>query len=99
MNIVMQLKKVCNHPDLFEARTIESPFQSMRLRIVVFSHFLLSTKCNIPSKFLFIYNEMSKSSYELAKAKTLMPIADDFYEMGNLLYSQENWPEFIPHFA
>ena len=22
----MQLRKVCNHPDLFEARTIESPF-------------------------------------------------------------------------
>ena len=22
----MQLRKVCNHPDLFEARSIESPF-------------------------------------------------------------------------
>lgn len=28
MNIVMQLKKVCNHPDLFDARTIESGFIS-----------------------------------------------------------------------
>lgn len=26
MNILMQLRKVCNHPDLFEPRTIESPF-------------------------------------------------------------------------
>jgi len=26
MSILMQLRKVCNHPDLFEARTIESPF-------------------------------------------------------------------------
>ena len=26
MNVLMQLRKVCNHPDLFEARTIESPF-------------------------------------------------------------------------
>lgn len=26
MNVVMQLRKVCNHPDLFEPRTIESPF-------------------------------------------------------------------------
>ena len=42
---------------------------------------------------------MSTSAYELAKAQTLMPIADDFYEMNNLLLSQENWPEFIPHFA
>ena len=26
MNILMQLRKVCNHPDLFEARPISSPF-------------------------------------------------------------------------
>ncbi|CAM9675842.1 unnamed protein product, partial [Ectocarpus sp. 12 AP-2014] len=26
MNILMQLRKVCNHPDLFEARQIDSPF-------------------------------------------------------------------------
>eukprot|EP00004_Rigifila_ramosa_P010956 TRINITY_DN2311_c0_g1_i1.p1 TRINITY_DN2311_c0_g1~~TRINITY_DN2311_c0_g1_i1.p1 ORF type:complete len:1094 (-),score=195.74 TRINITY_DN2311_c0_g1_i1:317-3598(-) len=26
MNIVMQLRKVCNHPDLFEPRQVESPF-------------------------------------------------------------------------
>lgn len=26
MNVLMQLRKVCNHPDLFEARTIDSPF-------------------------------------------------------------------------
>lgn len=26
MNVLMQLRKVCNHPDLFEARSIESPF-------------------------------------------------------------------------
>ena len=25
MGVLMQLRKVCNHPDLFEARTIESP--------------------------------------------------------------------------
>ena len=26
MNVLMQLRKVCNHPDLFESRTIDSPF-------------------------------------------------------------------------
>lgn len=26
MNVLMQLRKVCNHPDLFEPRSIESPF-------------------------------------------------------------------------
>lgn len=34
MNVLMQLRKVCNHPDLFEPRAIESPFfQSERLEI------------------------------------------------------------------
>jgi hypothetical protein len=26
MNVLMQLRKVCNHPDLFEPRPIVSPF-------------------------------------------------------------------------
>lgn len=26
MNVLMQLRKVCNHPDLFESRHIDSPF-------------------------------------------------------------------------
>lgn len=26
MSVLMQLRKVCNHPDLFEARSIDSPF-------------------------------------------------------------------------
>jgi SNF2 family DNA or RNA helicase len=26
LNLVMQLRKVCNHPDLFEAREVVSPF-------------------------------------------------------------------------
>ena len=26
MNILMQPRKVCNHPDLFESRPIDSPF-------------------------------------------------------------------------
>lgn len=42
MNIVMQLKKVCNHPDLFEPRSIETPFRCEQLRLVVCAHFLLN---------------------------------------------------------
>lgn len=99
MNIVMQLKKVCNHPDLFEARTIESPFTSVRLKLVVLSHFLFSTKSNIPLKFDIIHNELSKNSYNIQKAKNLMPIADDFYEMNNQLFAEENWPPYIPYYA
>lgn len=28
INILMQLRKVCNHPDLFDPRPIVSPFQT-----------------------------------------------------------------------
>ncbi|EAR81720.2 SNF2 family amine-terminal protein, partial (macronuclear) [Tetrahymena thermophila SB210] len=99
MNIVMQLKKVCNHPDLFEARTIESPFSSMKLKLVVLSHFLYSTKSRIPFKLDFINNELNKTAYNIQRAKSLMPIADDFYEMNNVLFSEENWPSYIPYYA
>jgi hypothetical protein len=90
---------VCNHPDLFEARTIESPFISVRLKLVVLSHFLFSTKSRVPSKLIFIENEFSKTSHSIARSKALMPIADDFYEMNNMLFSEENWPSFIPFYA
>ena len=34
MNVLMQLRKVCNHPDLFEARTVVTPFFMESLSIV-----------------------------------------------------------------
>lgn len=40
----MQLKKVCNHPDLFESRTVESPFMMDRFKIIIFAHFLIRSK-------------------------------------------------------
>ncbi|RLN92278.1 hypothetical protein BBJ28_00019650, partial [Nothophytophthora sp. Chile5] len=35
MNVLMQLRKVCNHPDLFEPRPIESPFDMPSLSVDV----------------------------------------------------------------
>jgi len=35
MNIVMQLRKVCNHPDLFEGRAIRAPFIAHPLRYTI----------------------------------------------------------------
>jgi SNF2 family DNA or RNA helicase len=55
MNIVMQLKKVCNHPDLFEQRSIESPFYSSRLSLVIYCHFLIN-KDRVPGGFLLLEN-------------------------------------------
>lgn len=42
MNILMQLRKVCNHPDLFAPRIVASPFFMNRLRFKVHSSVLLS---------------------------------------------------------
>ena len=39
MNVLMQLRKVCNHPDLFEPRPIKSPFIS-KDTVVYHSHVL-----------------------------------------------------------
>ncbi|PZC74582.1 hypothetical protein B5X24_HaOG207634 [Helicoverpa armigera] len=35
INVLMQLRKVCNHPDLFEPRPVSSPLQEPGLRLVV----------------------------------------------------------------
>ena len=32
INVLMQLRKVCNHPDLFESRPIQSPFKMEGIR-------------------------------------------------------------------
>ncbi|EGR29252.1 snf2 family n-terminal domain protein [Ichthyophthirius multifiliis] len=67
MNIVMQLKKVCNHPDLFESRTIESPFISLRIHYVVLAHFICNIQTKIPYFLIFINNEVNRSKYNIEK--------------------------------
>lgn len=37
MNVLMQLRKVCNHPDLFEARSVVTPFSTERISMVTAS--------------------------------------------------------------
>ncbi|KAH8739550.1 Swr1p like SWI/SNF2 family Atpase [Cryptosporidium ryanae] len=41
MNILMQLRKVCNHPDLFEPKFIKTPILERRLMVAVSIHSLL----------------------------------------------------------
>jgi E1A-binding protein p400 len=41
MNVLMQLRKVCNHPDLFSPREVESPFLCVGLRFKVHPLFIL----------------------------------------------------------
>ena len=43
MNILMQLRKVCNHPDLFAPRIVASPFFIQPLRLKVYSGVFIET--------------------------------------------------------
>lgn len=42
INILMQLRKVCNHPDMFDPRPIVSPFETEPLSMVVPANVLKS---------------------------------------------------------
>lgn len=58
MNLVMQFRKVCNHPDLFERREAKSPFVMKCLEYpiarLIYENSNLQTK--IPSNEHFLYN-------------------------------------------
>jgi chromatin-remodeling ATPase INO80 len=61
MNLVMQFRKVCNHPELFERRDIRSPFALPKLEYVmprlVFDEMRIHKM--IPSKNHLLYNKFS----------------------------------------
>lgn len=60
INVLMQLRKVCNHPDLFETRPIISPFTMEGL---VFQTSSLITKANLHDPFSHI--DLSSTSLDL----------------------------------
>jgi SNF2 family DNA or RNA helicase len=81
MNVLMQLRKVCNHPDLFESRTIESPFIQQE-RIVY----------NFPS---IIYRGlMEKNPLQDVNMRNLNFVLSDFESMQTSEYFrlQELYP-------
>ncbi|KAG2457438.1 INO80 ATPase, partial [Polypterus senegalus] len=68
MNLVMQFRKVCNHPDLFERQETRSPFH-MSLKPYIMSKFLfrnglISTFNQCRSRWLALFLSL-KSSYRL----------------------------------
>jgi E1A-binding protein p400 len=73
MNVLMQLRKVCNHPDLFEARTIESPF-IMQERVQM-------PYPSLMYKDLLIYHPMSEVNLQ-----NLNFILSDFESMSRTEY-------------
>ncbi|XP_055041517.2 chromatin-remodeling ATPase INO80 [Misgurnus anguillicaudatus] len=56
MNLVMQFRKVCNHPDLFERQEIRSPFH-------------MSLKPFVMSKFMFRHGLLRTSDHSKTKLK------------------------------
>jgi len=59
LNIAMQLKKVCNHPYLFDPRPIDSPLVFEQLSFVVHCHFLLNAHRLHLRQFSFLDNELA----------------------------------------
>lgn len=55
INVLMQLRKVCNHPNLFEVRQTVSPFQMPSIEYFVASLVWSALDCD-PFKVSFIRN-------------------------------------------
>lgn len=78
MNVLMQLRKVCNHPDLFEPRTIKTPIVEKKLMInysfsslIFFPNICITMSSNVPglgknistNNYLYIGKKTNKSKY------------------------------------
>jgi len=81
MSILMKLRMVCNHPDIFEPRVIESPLQMEPLQIVTSSNvFRLNRKFKMRLPELeFVQQELSlagflKTKFSFQRAQQLAPI-------------------------
>ncbi|XP_075145715.1 chromatin-remodeling ATPase INO80 [Haematobia irritans] len=101
MNLVMQFRKVCNHPELFERRDAKSPFamkcQEYVLPRLVFDDGLLYRA--VPSQRHLLYNRFSifKSDYshhslfkEPAKKKPQIKSTENYSRYIDLNVNNEN---------
>lgn len=84
MNLVMQFRKVCNHPELFERRDVKSPFALSPLEYqmprLVFDELRLHKK--IPSKQHLLYNK-----FNIFKAENVhRRLHEDEEELGGLSF-------------
>lgn len=78
MNLVMQFRKVCNHPELFERRDIRSPFSLPQLEYnmprLVFDELRIHKM--IPSKNHLLYNKFSIFKAENIHRR-MLPTSDE----------------------
>uniref|UniRef100_A0A1J3JSA8 DNA helicase n=1 Tax=Noccaea caerulescens TaxID=107243 RepID=A0A1J3JSA8_NOCCA len=99
ISIIMQLRKVCNHPDLFEGRPIVSSFDMAGIDVQ-----LSSTICSLLLKspfakvdlealgFLFTHHDFSMNSWEGDEIKAISTPSDLIKQRADL---KDN-PEAIP---
>lgn len=95
ISVIMQLRKVCNHPDLFEGRPIVSSYDMGGMDIQ-----LCSSICTILSPdpfsrvdlkgmgFLFTHLDYSMTSWESAEVKALAVPASTIKERTDLVFEE-----------
>ena len=71
MNVVMQLRKVCNHPDLFEPRPVVAPFVFPRLDLAVPGEVVLPSLFSEEDLVFFDSSSSSKDEVELSRRDAL----------------------------
>jgi SNF2 family DNA or RNA helicase len=101
ISVIMQLRKVCNHPDLFEGRPIVSSFDMTGLDIQ-----LSSSVCSMLSRdpfynvdlkglgFLFTHLDFSMTSWESDEVKAIATTSSLIKERADLYNLEEIGPGF-----
>jgi len=97
MNIVMQLRKVCNHPDLFEGRAIRAPFTTESLRYHV-PDLVVNDVIPDPSQLYtnvpFVASQ-EKTAWECEKTRSLQTKRDTILRMKERPDERCNFPGFL----
>eukprot|EP01044_Picomonas_judraskeda_P028653 COSAG03_NODE_9602_length_706_cov_1.457990_1_plen_201_part_10 len=92
MNVVMQLRKVCNHPDLFEVRPIVSPFDvpapvirtgSLAAKVLDYDPFVTSATATASSLVQVLAFE-HMSMWDASRADTLKVSQEDMVRIAGL---------------
>ena len=72
MNVLMQLRKVCNHPNLLEPRPVRSPFvMALNEVVAVPSSRRFESLVDLPARRPFWFIEISEGKYECHRASQL----------------------------
>ncbi|KAH7306426.1 hypothetical protein KP509_22G011100 [Ceratopteris richardii] len=97
LNVLMQLRKVCNHPDLFEGRPIISSFDMPAIDICISSAVASAAHEASRTRNLSVWNlllsqlEFEMSAWESVEVKTIATPASLIEEIGST--GEDGWVE------